>query len=316
MTAACARSQRRRGQALVETVLASLAFVTILLGGIYFAEVGYLSIKVQEATASALWDTTAENVHEFDDGVMTTKAVKAEQAGVEATARYADFDADVGGGATLQHVVTRAENLTVECGMRQAPFKPLELGTSASAAIRDTGNSLMQCTGSAQLTAIRIPEAFVEGEPFKVQHWERKPFLVCAVGRAKNGACGAKKFSLLLDDWGFTGDGETAECRVSKTGAGCNNDNYFAAVKNIYDASGGPGAYAGSELAELVVEETPLKRGKQERQFFLSFRGGESEYEEPLPTHMGRGDWPTTPKAPYPNGYQERPKCFLGMNCP
>ena len=52
-----------RGQATVELALGLLIFVTVLIFGIHFAEMGFLSLKVTEASASAIWDATAYQTH-------------------------------------------------------------------------------------------------------------------------------------------------------------------------------------------------------------------------------------------------------------
>ena len=52
----------RAGQATVELALGLLVFVTVLLFGIHFAEVGWLSLKVQEAGAWAMWEAAGANM--------------------------------------------------------------------------------------------------------------------------------------------------------------------------------------------------------------------------------------------------------------
>ncbi len=59
------RGGQQRGQGTVEMALGVLLFVTVFIFGIHFAEVGYLSLKVQEASTSALWDTTSAKMHEL-----------------------------------------------------------------------------------------------------------------------------------------------------------------------------------------------------------------------------------------------------------
>ena len=105
-----------RGQALAETVLGLLVFVTILMFGIHFAEVGYLSLKVQEASTSALWDSTGAKMHELP-GTFNGQAAAIKAAGGNATNRYKDFDgrsSQKGSSAPVQ-VFTSAGGLKVEC---------------------------------------------------------------------------------------------------------------------------------------------------------------------------------------------------------
>ena len=52
-----------RGQGTVEIALGSLLVVTVLMFGIHFGEVLFMSIKVQEAANSAQWDATSMKLH-------------------------------------------------------------------------------------------------------------------------------------------------------------------------------------------------------------------------------------------------------------
>src|SRR2546423_7663414 len=107
---------RARGQAAVETVLGALVFITILIVGIHFAEVGFMALRVQEAAVSPLWDSTAFRVHKMDNGA--DPAMVADYAalpglptavGSDAAARYADWDGRTStpGPATVSAVYTR-----------------------------------------------------------------------------------------------------------------------------------------------------------------------------------------------------------------
>ncbi|MFY0582594.1 hypothetical protein ACN28S_57375 [Cystobacter fuscus] len=104
------RAAARRGQALVETALGTMVFVTILVFGIYFAEVGALTLKVQEAANFALWEATGHVQHDPREGEFQRRGAVA-QAEAEANRRYRDFDgrSSQGGGAmTVQLAIARA----------------------------------------------------------------------------------------------------------------------------------------------------------------------------------------------------------------
>src|SRR5262249_27624927 len=53
-----------RGQAVVETSLFMLVFITILVFAIHFAEIGWMTVKTQEPANSALWDATSRQMHD------------------------------------------------------------------------------------------------------------------------------------------------------------------------------------------------------------------------------------------------------------
>ena len=111
-----------RGQALAELVLALMVFVTVVVFGIYFAEVGYLSLRVQEAAVSPLWDATAFRVHSFEPqqdniGDFTYFPAITPEVMSDAQVRYRDFDgrSGVDGNTSISHVFTRIGGLRVEC---------------------------------------------------------------------------------------------------------------------------------------------------------------------------------------------------------
>ena len=85
------RAARGRGQSTVEMALGLMVFVTVLVFGMHFAEVGFLSIKVQEASAGALWDTTARRMHTLPKDFAPLQTAM-DQAGAQAQQRYQDFD--------------------------------------------------------------------------------------------------------------------------------------------------------------------------------------------------------------------------------
>jgi len=312
-------ARRRRGQAMVEMALGLLLFVTVLIFGIHFAEVGYLTLKVQEAATSALWDTTSAKMHELP-GNFSHLDQAISKAGQHAMQRYEDFD-----GRTSRHghpkiiqVFTSAQGLSVTCeAEKQISFNP---SSSTKSVYEDTGG--MRCTAQAELAPIRIPEKFVDsgqGAIFDVPHYVMGAIPVCAVGRPHPGN-GNKKcrgaYGILLDDWGLAGDAESGECELQEEG-GCGNKPYYQSTELVY---GKHVAVDGSaeKLAKEVVGESPIAAGK----FWMSFRGMDSEFKEEEPGgDADPNDWVTTPgaKSPtdgYKDSYAGRGNCFLGAVCP
>jgi hypothetical protein len=304
---------------MVEMALGLLLFVTVLIFGIHFAEVGYLSLKVQEAATSALWDTTSAKMHELP-GRFTHVENAIKQAGQHATERYEDFDGRTSrhGRPKIVQVFTSAEGLSVTCEEeKHLSFKP---SNSTQDVYEDTGG--MRCTAQARLAPIRIPEHFVDrgqGALFDVPHYMMGAIPVCAIGRPHPGN-GNKKcrgaYALLLDDWGLAGEAESGECKVLDEG-NCGNKPYYDSTELVYkDHVKVDGS--SEKLAKEIVGESPIDPGK----FWMSFRGMDSDFKEK--EHGGDkdpNDWVTTPgkKSPtsgYKSSFEARGECFLGAQCP
>ncbi|HEX8822319.1 MAG TPA: TadE family protein, partial [Archangium sp.] len=281
-----AREARRHGQAMVEMALGLLLFVTVLIFGIHFAEVGYLTLKVQEAATSALWDTTSAKMHELPGNFKHLENAIS-KAGQHATERYEDFD-----GRTSQHgrpkivqVFTSAEGLSVTCEEeKKISFKP---SSSTNSVYENTGG--MRCSSKAELMPMRIPEHFLDkgkgnngngnggggGAIFDVPHYVIGAIPVCGIGRAQqgNGKCRGA-YGILLDDWGLAGGEESRECEVLDDD-GCDNQAYYRSTKIVYDDHNTANGSA-ENLAKEVVGTVPISAGK----FWMSFRGMDSSFQE------------------------------------
>ncbi|MFP2934595.1 hypothetical protein ACLESO_57700 [Pyxidicoccus sp. 3LG] len=307
------RSRVARGQSLVETALALMVFVTILLFGIYFAEVGALTLKVQEAANFALWDATARVMHDPQAGEWG-RASAVRGAEREASERYVDFDGRerMGGtGMPIQQAIARAQPIQVTCnaglpaGVPRLVPDPTVEEEAALAAAMNFETQGMSCTASSSIRGVRVGR-FMEGRRGFFQESQRRAaaaFTVCAAGRARNGDC-TGSFALMLDDWGLSGVAEGRACALNIDGAQrCNNPDYYQWTQRVYRANGGGGG-AGSDLADLVGAASV-----NEDQFFMSFRGEEDNYEENLgSTHAGgQPRWEVTPyNAPNSPSYAVR----------
>jgi hypothetical protein len=324
-------SARRQvaGQAAAEAAIGMLVFVTVLMFGLHFAEVGYLTVKIQEAANGALWDTTAKKMHDIPNQDFTLYQQAISSAGPDATDRYADFDGrtsqnrGVSGPNTVVQVFTRASNIDVRCENDQQ-FVPLQPTAPATPAIPQY-NSAMSCTAKSTLQGYRIPSWFLDQNAsgfFDTQHSKNVPFAVCAAGAPDMGRCQGR-YVILLDDWGLDGKQERGECQLNKEGAqscgGGGNNGYFQLAAQTYNTELGRQGLSGnrssSNLAQQVVGQSPIS---DEQTFFMSFRGSESQYTEHIdPTHM-QGDWETTPfkqRQEYRDYSAPRDDCWLGLNC-
>jgi hypothetical protein len=305
-----ARTQRARGAAVVETALGVLVFISMLMFGIAFGEVGFLSMKVHEAATAALWDTTARKLHEHaTDFRPRDKAI--DQAGPRATRRYAGFDgreAKEGQRDALEQVFVRAHDLDVRCRADRV----LRTSLSGRPAFPG-GEGGMQCTARAELSWVRLPLHFLDqgdGAFFERAHVEHTAAIpICALGRASAGRCRGR-FSLLLDDWGLSGEEETRDCKLK----GCKNDAYRDLVEGLYDrVSPEGGRESARAFAQGVTHETP---GDPARTFRFSFVNTSGD-----PTFRARDLDPSTWMTNVRTGsrnirYEDRDSRFLGQKGP
>jgi hypothetical protein len=316
-----------RGQSVVETVLFLLVFVTIVTFGLHFAELGWLSLKTVEAANSALWDTTSKRMHDVTAFDFTLYRRAIAQAGPEATERYRDFDgrASVERAGDVVAVFTRTQPIEVRCenataedfvtlqamDLMQAAFAPLETG--------------MSCTARAVISGYRFPRWLLQqdaGGFFKTAQ-RRGDYGVCAAG--KNGTRCKGRFSIALDDWGFSGGKERRECALAPDGKStCANQGYFdlafKGYKALVNARGDAFDTASTSLAKSIVGRSPLEEQSRlaENHFSLSFRGSESGYTEDLGVSHGDTQWETTPfkaRSEYRAFSGPRADCWLGKPC-
>jgi hypothetical protein len=301
------RALRSHGQATVELALGSVVFVGTLLVGIHLAEYAQLSLKVQDAQAFAIWESTGKRVQErkldgstniapFDRTMDTTTGV-----GPMTKLRFADFDGLTGtnGGNVISYALTQGTGVDVDC----VPDRNLNFPASVTAApvLRDVGG--LRCTASASIKAINIPKAFLQkddGGFFKEKITRTQPIPVCGMGLPVNGACRGV-LSILTNDWGLVGE-ETRECKN-----GCGSSEYRGMVRRLFGGGGGAGrAFAeqfagppGSDANEFHFSYSGVESG------MLDYVGGEGETTF-ITGGAGSGMVPR----------MVRPKCFLGKDCP
>jgi hypothetical protein len=306
---------RPRGQAVLELSIGLLVLVTVILFGIYFAEVGYLSLKVHEAAAAALWDTTARPMHEHPNDYRPRKR-SIRQSEREATRAYAGFDGRTSARdrTSVVQVLTRGWDLQVRCQedprllrMRRERLDPFPGG--------DGG---MRCTASARLgpRSEEFSERFLDqGDDgfFQTRHAAGPSVLdVCALGRSRRGGCGQATFALLLDEWALSGRDESRECALGD----CENKAYRRLVESMYDdAMRGAGARSAEAFARALVQR-PLP-GKSTRTFHMSFHDGSQGDPGYTPGDKDPGNWMTNIRTGNRNiRYYDRGQRFLGRGKP
>lgn len=305
-----------RGQGTTELALGLLLFVTVLIFGIHFSEIGYLSLKVHEATTSALWDTTSAKMHELPRNFdALTQLIDSDKPGQLATERYRDFDGRTSkqGRARVVQLFTSAEGLNVTCGAENSIFFRPSVSTNGSV-YRNVGG--MRCNAEAELSPVRkFTRRFLDrgrGAFFEVPHYAAGAIPVCGLGRAKNGQCSGG-VGILLDDWALSSRAESRECVLLN----CQNRAYYDSAQQVYNHHNQVNG-SSERLASTIVGVAPIAPGR----FWMSFRGSESGFLEREPGgDSDTNDWETTPgknsrTTEYNTSFGNREKCFLGNRCP
>ena len=132
----------QRGQGTTELALGLLLFVTVLIFGIHFAEIGYLSLKVQESATSALWDTTSAKMHELPKNFdALTQLIDSNKPGQLATERYKDFD----GRASKQGRTKVVQLFTSAEGLKLMPPAALQVTSRSPAEVKSWTTRARPC---------------------------------------------------------------------------------------------------------------------------------------------------------------------------
>jgi hypothetical protein len=333
-----------RGQAMVEMSLGLLVFITILLFGIHFAEIGMIKLRVQQAAASALWDTSGLRAHRLDTGEFygpdQIRDPQGRTPGDRATAFYEDFDRlSAGGSQQLVQVMTRGSQLAVTCTPENvSPLSP----TAAAQRLREgypQGVDGMACGAQARVEIWGMPQTFMEGGNgfFQVPHVSRPQFQVCAFGRAVGNTCPGV-VRLALSDWGLAGSNpafgrELEECDGDCTFGTAGNQAYKKTVERIYEAYNVSLRNQGGSIEAFMQElftQTPAAPELadvpvNELDFRMVFIGEDGRDGNP-PFHFTTREqnnfqainhsWASSPYAgAYRTAHTERGQCFLGTTC-
>lgn len=305
---------RSRGQATVELAVASVVFVVVLLVGIHFAELGQLSLKVQEAQAFAVWSAAGRRVQKREvSGSTDTTPFNRTIGGTSGVAqqakdRYRDFDgltSSTGRSDVVIRALTKGSGLDVTCTRDNSlSFRP---SPAARPVLLDEGG--LRCTSSAQIEAIRIPHAFMqrgEGGSYRASPFRTSPMVVCGMGLASGGSCEGT-LAIMTNDWGLAKD-ETKTCRLT-----CADSKYRGEVSVLFAGGGGAGAsfastYAGAAPAS-ANEFWFSYSGIDAPSPYMDFVGGES-------TPMFKTGGPAVPGGMV-SQFRTAGKCFLGRSdCP
>lgn len=329
-----------RGQATTEAALGILVISTVIVFGIHFSEVAMLSLKVGEASASALWDTTGKRMHFLTTATPNfgPRGTAISEAGPEASARYADFDgrSSKPGTTAPTLVFTDATPIQVTCNP-DLSVAPMDLGGApAIGAMFVEGAGGMVCWAETDLSlAPGFTRRFLQNRPFRVQNASVNAYHICSMGRANGGNCAARA-AIALGDWGLNTGVEADNCDLVAPGPGaaCQNTGYYAmterAFGDMHDKNGPAGAPAGEELSKFVWKG--ISRGGpqinlDENAFFMAAVGEDAApegYKTNFVEHEGAGPYIVTPGGnkyddpallPYFQAATQRDDCAFGLPC-
>jgi len=319
-----------RGQATTEAALGILAISTVIVFGIHFSEISILSLKVQEANASAISDATGKKMHDLtgatpDMGPRTT-AISA--AGPDAAVKYADFDGRASkNGAAPTLVFTQASPVNVTCQEDLALLPAMGALGPLGAVFPPTTHGGMACWAEADVGLVpRFSRNFLQNRPYRVQHVQRDTYHLCSMGRANGNACGAQTL-IALGDWGLTDGAEAANCDVTPPGTPCSNTGYYLMAESAFNANGATGKGAGRALSQWLYGNAFGGPAAQvlESAFFMAAVGenGTPPFQTGPAEHNGWGPYTVTPGGPYdsamlqsyPQAAQQREPCAFGLPC-
>ncbi|HLL04008.1 MAG TPA: TadE family protein [Myxococcaceae bacterium] len=342
-----------RGQSMVELALALIVFVTVIMFGIHFAEVGYLSLKVHEAAVSPMWDATALRTHRIrhhptNIGDFRYVHSIAPVVTQDARQRYRDFDgrSSTENRPRLTHVFTQISNMQVHCqadaevefdvprgggatlleprpgGFPQGSGSNPCAGCQASRSLLDgifENVGGMSCRAEAHVQALpTLPSRFLEGATgfFQAKHSIKPMIKACAAGRVAGGECQGR-YGILLGDFSFVDPDVVGQCplRPELPDEPCSeNEAFYYAAKKVYDGNGRSAGNDASKFAQHFVGFSPI----DESGFFMSYRPEETGYLEPLTPPGEPEDEAQRPRGTGGVGYRpaiRRPnnECFLGQ---
>jgi hypothetical protein len=271
--------REERGQAVTELALCSAVFVLLLSFGIYFGELGYLSLKAHEGAAHALWDSTGYRVHELSVAGSFDAQPAATSASAQASRLYGSYQGLTSetGGAPPVLVATQASGpMTVTC--RREPtlaygaprgMVPGSPGLGVPGASEPNGVS---CYAQGAVSPVGL-----SGVPGSLT--------VCGVGKAAGGSCANDAMGVLLGDFALavgTSKTENQECAVEATdrpavGAQCANQHFYDLVHSAWYANMGwtgvPESWADHVDWPPWFSMHLPPNGEHVTGFYMSFRG-------------------------------------------
>jgi hypothetical protein len=303
---------------MVELAIGLLLWITILAFGIHFAEVSYIAVRVEEAAAYAVYDTTGQRTHEKGNKRFNLSATIPGLSSSETKKKWGDFEANSGGDwaqAKMSHVFTEYDKLYQGITCTKAPS--LKYSTDAPviglgvpnpfSAGNDTGG--VKCTASATVSLVPgFPKDFRIMGGQREKQWAAKgaaasgSYKICATPRSVHGNCGS--FGILVGDFSLQGPAESTSNDLFSGG----NTAYYDVVNDAMGLTGCPLAMAASTAVATAVSFDACT-------FAFSYKGVEKNYTQNVgsedDTPGGRPAWNTG--GTNTRRTVRKPETFLGV---
>ena len=304
----------QRGQAMVEMSIGLLVWITIVCYGIYFAEVSYIAMRVEEAAAYAVYDTTGQRTHEKGNQNFNLSSTIPGLSSSETKKKWGDFEANSGGDysqSKMSHVFAEYDKLYQ--GITCTKEDSIKYGITAIGVPNpysdgdDTGG--VKCTASATVNLVPgFQRSFKVMGGFKEDNWAAKgaaasgSYKICATPRAVNGNCGS--IGILVGDFSLQGVDESKSNDLFNGG----NDSF----KDLVESAMGPTMCPMAQLASLTLANY---MSMEACQFAFSYQGVENDYTQDV---HGESDTPAG-NPPWNTGGTnskreiDDPRTFLGV---
>jgi hypothetical protein len=276
-----------RGQAAVELALGLLVFITVVVFGIHFAEIGYLGARVATATHSAIFRATGERAHEAGSDMRLYGTV-AGRVTSEHKKSWNDFNPTSGEGSeAVSHVMTKIEKTEgnlVRC-FNEDDLKSNLLVIAPTAYGDNKGG--IRCGAQATVSILPVfPRNFLDNNwGLKTAHYNGPTsFRVCATARnQRGGECG--RIPILVGDYSLQG-ATKSESRGNDLFRGGNRE-FKELVDKTFVAS--PMCIASG----LMMAQLKLLPQVTTCNSVLSFKPHEDGLRQSMTGHSTRGPWHT-----------------------
>lgn len=283
---------RAGGQATVELALGMLVFITVVVFGIHFAEVGYLAMRVSQANAYAIYDATAQRANEHGSDMSKASTVPGLSTS-EARKKYNDFQPNKNDNVQAKpvtQVFTDIKDMFIQCTRENSVTYDTNPAGAVGALVvpnpYDGSKGGIKCTARATISVgAAFPKQFQDDEwNLKTEHYasSKTSYTVCATPRSPNGECG--QFGLLIGDFSLQGKTESKSHDLFSGG----NDDYYNLVNGAMGVTACPAAMA------LTAATTFTPGSLDACTFQFGYQGVEKNYKQNIQSaHTGDTNWLT-----------------------